>query len=200
MKIKVATYQIHGVNGVQQAKVIPAGIIELEHDEKLTDTTIRIAEVKKNVTGVICGCNISDTYLMSTKKLPMLTAALIYELPGKTTILAKLYLFFTITQDIKSEAELINSPIDGIFSIEIALDVSNISNKSVLIENMGIFTNIKDTVIYFDDLLKSESMIALIDSLIDVENKKILQDHDYMYDGNMPKPTIELSNYSSRSC
>lgn len=200
MKIKVGTYQIHGVNDKSQARVIPVGMVELEADERLNDTTIRVIEVKKNVTGVICGCNITDAYLMSTKKLPMFTAALIYELPGKTTILAKVYFFFTITQDVKSADELIENPLNGNFSVEIALDVNNIANKTVLVESLGVYPGIKDMVDYIINLIQSESMISLMNELIDVENKKIAEEHDYMYDGVIPTPTVDLSNYYSKPC
>lgn len=192
MKQRIGTYQLHGVDNQAQAKIIPVGFVDLEKGERINDTVIRPVEIKKNILAVICGCNITDSYLVSTKKLPMFTVNLIYDLVGKTTLLGKLYFFFTITQEVHSQEEFINNPLNGRYSIEFSVDQSN---KIVLDHNFGVYPGLKEIIFKLEEIVKREYMIELIDGLIEEENKKITKEHDYMYDGNVPKPTVELSNY-----
>lgn len=192
MKQRIGTYQLHGVDNESQAKIIPVGFVDLSKGERINDTVIRPFEIKKNIMGVICGCNITDSYLVSTKKLPMFTVNIIYELVGKTTLLGKLYFLFTITQPVTSQEEFINNPLNGRYSLEFGVDQTN---KVVIDHDFGVYPGLKEIIFKLEDIVKSSYMTELFDDIVNEENKKIKGEHDYMYDGSVPKPTINLSNY-----
>ena len=62
-------------------------------------------------------CTISDSFLMSNKILPIMYGSIAYQDKIMGGILANLFVEFKIEDEVKSEKQLINSPLNGSYRI-----------------------------------------------------------------------------------
>lgn len=184
-------YNIKGLRNTSQAIIIPAGLIELKLSECVSDKRLESVEILKNVFAEIYLCSIVDSFLMTTKKLPIIYTSIFLEKPGRRIYLFKIYLYFTITAEIKKSDDLIDNKLDGIFSIEIVID-----DKHKEINKIDKFPGLKGVIATFTDFIKSDGMIAFTKELVNAENERLMREFKLQYgDCTIPKPTISLANY-----
>lgn len=189
--MKCGVYRVYGVKSKSLATVKPIGMIDLEVGQSVRDDVLETFNVKENVLVTVYKCNIVDKYLISTKKLPMMYMSVIYERPLQKILLMQLYFYFTITSDVKSESELINSQLEGKFSVEVMID----DNHKELDSSITSFAGFKQTVQKLKDIILSESMSDIIDNLIMIEDEKIKIMYQSSYSNlEIPKNIIKLNN------
>jgi len=118
---KFGIYFVKGLRNAPTAKIIPQGFIELASHES-ADRLEKKVQLEQYINIEIFQCAIVDSFLVTTKKLPMMYAAIIYEKGTFRSILFSIFVYFTILDNITSEAQLINSDINGKFTIELYMD------------------------------------------------------------------------------
>lgn len=189
-------YNIRGVKHESKAIIKPAGMIELNCTDYVSDKPIDSFKLYDNIFGEVYLCNIVDSFLMSTKKLPIMYLTLFIERPMRRIYLFKLYLYFTITSKIKNGEDLINHELNGKFTVEIVIE----NNYRELDKKIDKYPGLRKVSSMFIDLVKTDDMTDFIKSLVDEENEKLKQEFNSRY-GNctIPKPTISLDDYLSDS-
>jgi hypothetical protein len=181
-RVRHGVYNVNGMNG-QKAIIKGAGNIKLGNGEVVKDTLLNRFNITNVVYGEINKCNIIDKYLLSNKKLPVLYVSVVYEKPLVRDVLFTIFLYFTITDDIKNENELINKEINGLFSVEMMMNKSNTVIESDISKN-GYVND--DTVIEnIKEMIFSSEIKPIIEGLItikDEERRKRILD---MYPGQI---------------
>lgn len=91
-------------------------------DDKINDILINKYKISDNIYGELCSCIMTNTFLLSTKTIPVLYVNVIFERPFRKVLLYSVYICFTITSTINSQDELINSKLKGIFHVDLCIN------------------------------------------------------------------------------
>lgn len=126
---KMMIYQVEGIKGTNNGKIICLGYINKDEDFKDIELKLNdnetILEIYKDIFLKIYKCNISDSFLMKNKKLPLYGASITYQKKLIKGYLLSIGLSFEIKTDtnkIKSMNELMNMKLEGSFILELDLD------------------------------------------------------------------------------
>ncbi len=193
-EVDCGIYNLEGVKGKSAVKIKPIGLMKLRPGEHVRDTPVKAYEIDKSVIGEIVACNITNSYLVSTRTLPMLCAT-IYWLPStlRKDVLYRLYLNFTIESEINSQSDMINKKLYGKYSLEVG-----IGDKRFPLDDYDIkkFKGIEKTIKMLVNFTQSEDMKDLLPSLIETIKKQIAEQYggQFEYD-NPPKATVRLADY-----
>jgi hypothetical protein len=193
--VKIPVYKIKGIKNTNQIKIIPLGY--LLDEKKMSDTLIEKVDLSKNVSAEIYQCNVTGSYLLSTKKMPVMYIKIISEKTLKTEQLFKIFLYFTITTDLKASNQLINCSLDGKFNLELQLPENKVQ---VLDDSIDHYVGNKEFIVKMKELLNSDSIKELIKMYIELENKKLEEVYakEFEYFGK-PKVTISLKEYLKKT-
>jgi hypothetical protein len=181
-KIRHGIYNVNGITG-QTVNIKGAGTIKLGPGDIIKDNLLNKFDIIKNIHGEINKCNIVDTYLMSNKKLPVLYISVVYEKPLVRDVLFTIFLYFTITDDIKKEDELINTNINGNFSVEMIMNKTNIVLDSE-ISNSGYVSD-ENVINDIKKMIFSAETTPIIQNLINIKDEERRQRILKMRPGNI---------------
>jgi len=192
-------YTIQGLNNKKKVIIKYLDTVKLSKDVNLTDTMLETFEIKHNVSGNLFACNITNNYLTSSRKLPMIYIDVWWGRGLQKKMLYRLFLYFNIEQNIKTKNELINKPINGSFSIEIINDnkkYHDISPPQILNECFDTFPDSSLVKQLLTDITKKDYMLTYTDKIINDEEKIIASKYSKEMDQyiNIPKATIKLSD------
>jgi len=193
-RIRHGVYNIIGIhtdNISHKAIIKGAGNIKLGNGEIVKDTLLNRFNITNIVHGEVNKCNIIDKYLLSNKKLPVMYISVVYEKPLVRDVLFTIFLYFTITDDIKNEDDLINKEINGLFSVEMMMNKSNVIIDSD-ISNNG-YINDETVIENIKEMIFSSEIKPIIENLIVVKDeerrKRILE----MYPGQIKSEPPKIS-------
>jgi len=128
-----------------------------------SDDLLEKYPITNNIFGEIYRCNIIDNFLVSSKKLPVVCISITFEKNVLRSYLYKLFLQFTITDNIKNAKQLIKNRIRGKFTIEIIGD----THITILDEpNMEIENSVKKIISKMKDLTKLPEMIEIANNVV----------------------------------
>ncbi len=185
-------FSLDGISGENRVMIKHLENIKLKDKETIQDTLVEKYQILPGIMGEIYICNITDTYLMVSKTLPMVYASIVFEKPMRRILLFRVYLCFTISTDIKNHNELLNSPLDGKFAMELFMD----GKKIKLDDDIGVFTS--NDVIYtkLKNFVASEEMKNMIHTMVSDINQKLEDEYrkDFEY-FKLPTKIISLKNY-----
>lgn len=185
-------FSISGISNSEKIKIIHEQNIILEKHEHIEDTLLDQSNLIKNhrVFGRMYKCNISDSYLMSTKKLPIMYISVIYEKPLRNFQLFRVYLCFTIDKDIKKIKELLDEEIEGKFTIELDID-----GQRKVIDEIKAYPTDKNIKNKLNKFVQNKDMLEMIESMIGDVNKKLEEEFSKDFEGyEPPKHFISLKN------
>ena len=189
---KFGIYNIKGIKGKSKVKIIPVGMIDLSKDEYVADKLENHHDIIDKVVGEVYTCNITDNFLMSSKKLPIMYISIIMDRPMRRIFLLKMYLCFTITSEIKTSDDLINKSLEGYFSLEVIIDKERTEIKKEIKKYPGIKEMENDLI----NFIKTDEMKDLIQGLVDEENERLRIQYQKEYGSyKIPKATINLEDY-----
>jgi len=192
-RIRHGVYNVNGIHNENSQKAIikGAGSIKLGNGEIVKDTLINRFNITNIVYGEINKCNIVDKYLLTNKKLPVLYVSVVYEKPLVRDVLFTIFLYFTITDNIKNENELINKEINGSFSVEMIMNKSNTIIDSDISKNG--YVNDDKVIENIREMIFSSEIKPIIENLIvikDEERRKRILD---MYPGQIKHEPPKIS-------
>ena len=178
----------HGFYQVQKNKIVPVGILDLKENEIIPPEHIKDIKLQNDVEAHILKPNIIDYDLMSTKKLPVYFLQFLLDKKINTIPLAQLCVFFTIASNPSSQEELINTPLKGVFSLELFINKKRI----VMDKNVSIET---DKVELLVNVAQSDEMKSIVNSLV-LDYVKIQQEqYGNPYDYEIPKNVKSLKDF-----
>jgi len=191
-EIYIAIFTLHGIKNKNKIKIKHVDNIKLKKQEYIKDTFIKKFDLISQVYGEIYHCNITNNFLMISKKLPMYYINIILEKPFRKILLFRIYLFFTIETNIKSSKDLLENDIDGKFNLEISINNINKDLDNNIIKYPGDEELFNDLIIF----TKNNEMIELTKNLandIDIMLKnEYIKEFEYL---KPPKNVISLKNY-----
>lgn len=164
---KINIYQLEGIKDTNKTKIKIVGYINgdahYEDEEIIIDETNKsiIKEIMESVYVKMYKCRMTDDYVAKYKKLPLMYASLFYEKKFVTGYLFSIYIYFEIKTDtnkFKSLEALLNSVLEGKYSIEIVMD-----EKSEIIE-IDSFGGYNETVNNLMEIIKTEEIGNIIKS------------------------------------
>jgi hypothetical protein len=189
----IGIYTLLGVKGKSSVSVKHLETFKYSPDLKLKDTSIHRYDIDKHIYGEIFACNIPHTYLMKSKKQPLLYVNIYMAKPLiNPALLYRVYVYFNIEDNINSEKEFLSRPLNGYFSMEVEID-----NKSRVLENKieeyPGKEEIRDIMVNFTT---TNEMKMLLNELKEEAERKISDKYKHMWDNNtIPKNIISLKNY-----
>ena len=139
-------YKVSGIKGKSQCKLKFINTIELEEGQYTPDDKIKEVDIFTRVNAEFFECNVTNTFLTTTKKIPMRYMSVLLNKPLRRVLLFRVYIYFTITDDIVSAHQLKNEKLNGHYSMELYID-----NQLTKLEDLDIYTT--DDEIY-DRLIK----------------------------------------------
>lgn len=180
--------------GGTQAKIEHLENVTLNGSEFVPDTKIKEFSVTDSAVCEIYRCNITDTFLMSTKKLPVLYINVIHQKPVQKFLLYKVYLYFTITSEIKSVKDLLDEKVTGKYTTEISID----DMKKELNDPIEKYPGDEKMYEKLENFTKADSMVSLTNNLVDEVNSRLKAQYGKELDHFMNKPeTFIKSNKKS---
>ena len=185
-------FSLKGISNKNQIKINHIENVTLQKEEYIPDTLLDRYDIMEGIIGEIYSCNITHIYLMESHKLPMLYISVIYERPLRRILLFRVYLYFTIEDNIPSVKHLLNNEINGYFSLEI-----NIENEKKEIEKkITKYLGDEKMVDKLKNFTLKEEMKELIKNLVMEANQKLREEYSKEFEFyEIPKNTISLKNY-----
>jgi len=125
-------------------------------EENINDDLLERYNITENIFGYIYRCNIIDNFLLSSKKLPVICISITFEKNILRSFLYKLFLQFTITDNVSNSNQLIKNRLRGKYNVEIigdthitTLDEPDMEKEGTIkkiISNMKKLTNLPEMI------------------------------------------------------
>lgn len=192
MSKSVGIYNIYGIEGESRVVINHRETVCPKEEETINDVLLDDYHIIENVQGKIYACNLTDSFLLSTKKLPVFYINVIYERPLVCVLLYKVYLLFEITCDIKSAEELIGSPIEGKFTVDVVIN----DMAQTIDDNITSFAGTENTcqkLINFTCVDEMKELIGIMIKEIQDKNNKKYENENFNFD--IPENVISLKDY-----
>jgi len=187
-----AIFGLNGIKKSRQVKIDHINNMTLSQNQFIADTLIEQYDILENVNGELYHCNITDLFLMTSKKLPMMYVNVIYQQPLRKVLLFRIYLFFTIESEIKDVQQLLTKHITGTFSLELHIS----DQKKEIDKDLGFYTNNIKMHKKLINFTKAEEMIEMINELVNEVNEKLKQQYQQELEFyKMPTNIISLKDY-----
>lgn len=186
-------YTIKGVTGKSSVKISHMDTVTLDEDQKLSDTCLDTFRIKKFVEGEIFACNITNHYLMSTRKQPVMYINVRWNKYFTKPVLYKLYLYFTIESEVKSSEEFLTKPLSGKYSLEIKIG----DKVKELDAKIGEFPGEEEVIHLLKNFTLTGEMVGVVNDIISEEEKRRhdMFAKDFEQYKEVPKPTVKLEDY-----
>ena len=185
-------FTLHGIKNQNQVKIEHIQNAELKNNEHIPDTLVKKINIFRGTDAEIYSCNITNSFLMSSKKLPMMYVNVIHEKPLRRILLFRVYLYFTITINVQSSTQLLNNNLDGTFSLEISLE----GTKKQLDNQIDKYPGDDEMYKTLTTFVLAPEMQELCKGLIYEIDKKLVEEYEKEFEYYKP-PTnvISLKNY-----
>lgn len=127
-------------------------------------------------------CNVSDSYILSNKTIPIMYASIMYQSNIVGGLLLNIFVNFTVTSEIKSEKDLVGSQLDGKYAIEIRQD--NIKEPKII--ELDEYTNNKTMMEILKSIATSDEMKEVYEDLLKERRRERLAKFGSPSDIRMP--------------
>lgn len=167
----INVFNVNPINNSSTAKIKLLGSYNTNQRTHLPDIPIKIFKLFDDITCEILKCNITHHFIMSNLKLPVLRLTILYNKKITVTKLMSIYIYFTITDKIKSKEQLLKNNHNGKFTIETDID----GQKSIISEESE-YINDEDMIHKLELLIEDNDMKDFIKTLkcdTDIEIKNI---------------------------
>lgn len=194
----ISVFQLKALKNTNTSKIKPVGIVDKGSsfaDERIDVGSKEIMnngekalKITEDIYVMFYKSNISDVYLLTNKKLPVLYASIMYQRPFTTGFLFNLYLNFSIISDtskIKNVNELFTYTFEGKYEIEIEIDEKN---KQVI--PLEKFQGYDETVKNLIEIIQTVEMKEIISVELNKRDEERRKRLGGMTDYSIPKPTV----------
>lgn len=181
-------FQANGVHNKNAISLDHIKNVELAEQEYIQDNKEKAYIILKNVTGEIFRCNLTHTFVQSTKKIPMFYVVARYSSKMTVTELFKIFLYFQIEDDVISSDQLLNSELNGRYILE--MNIKN--NTQVLDNNFGVFKGNKNIKNKLMQITKQIKIIEIVKTMMNESDLHKIQNMGDPYSDLKP-PTITMS-------
>jgi hypothetical protein len=195
---RVGILQVKAIKNSNTAKINAVGYVDEGYnfaDERIDIGSKEIMNngekglmISKDIFALFYKSNLSDVFLITNKKLPVLYASIMYQRPFTTGFLFNIYVNFEITTDtqkIKDAHDLLNHTFEGRYYVEIEIDEKR--NELISLEK---FTSYDEIVKQLITVIKNPAMDGIIQVELKKRDDERIKRLGGMTDYTIPKPTI----------
>ena len=187
-------FNVRGVRYESKVKIDHVQNVTLKTDERFMDSPVKRIPVMKGVIAEVYNCNMTDLFLLSTKKLPVMYVNVINERPMRRILLYRIYLYFTIDAKVDSATDLLTKELDGKFTVELSID----GGKQVLDDSITRYEGDERTCDKLVTFATGDDMKEMVKDLITEIDEKLARQYSKEFEYlQVPKKTISLKDYSS---
>lgn len=161
---------VHGVFTVQgfresnQIKIKHLANVTLKPGQQIPDEKIDEYDIATSSSGKITGTvykpHISNTYLMSSKKLPVLSVSVICRRTLNSFLLYRVIVFFTINHNVKTVNQLLKEKLNGTYSLEL-----DIKDSAKVLDDKLVFEGRDELAAKLKAITLEEGMKAVAQDL-----------------------------------
>ena len=171
-------------------------VAKVEADTEFSDEPVEQGkyELSENITVQFLWCRITDTFLLSTKTLPVINTVIVYQTALVTERLFNIYLDFTITTEITNESQLIKSVLDGEYSLRV--QISETESRIIPIDR---FESLNTLIENITALLETDEMKSIMSKVIEDNRLKRVETLGIDFDQiQIPKATYNLTELAAQ--
>lgn len=190
-----AIVTLRGIKNTNMIKIKHLANVKLSPTEIVPDEKLDEYDICKRPKGVVKAkiykTHITDSFLMSTKKLPMLYFSVILEQPLRSMLLYKIILYFTIQSNVKSAKELLGGKHKGEYSVEMVINDKVQSLNKSFDEYPG-----RDTIIKtIKDLISEKETLELTTELAEINEYEMVKMFNQEFETyKIPEKTVSLKD------
>lgn len=135
-------------------------------------------------------CNIRDSYVMTSRTLPVLYASIMYQNNLICGLLFNMFIDFIIETDIKSEKQLINTNLNGKYQLRIKVN----EKGAPKILELDEYDSTEFIIDMMKTLLETEEMKLIISKLMEERRKERLEKMGSIEEEvDIPKPKYNFT-------
>jgi hypothetical protein len=186
----VGIYSLKGIPGKSSVRIKQLDTIFMKEDTKVRDSLVDSFYVmeERKIYVEVFACNVTNYYLLKTKKQPVFSFVIYYYKQLMKTELFRMYLSFDITDDVTSEKELLENDLNGNFVTEIVM-----AGKSrTLDKQIEIFESNEKVMSIFKAFVKTPTMKSMLITLADESDLKREEKHGVNFSNASP-PVVTKS-------
>lgn len=187
-EILCGIFQVDGIYGQNKIKLNYIKNESISQTKFITDSKIHASEIETRLYCEIYRCNITDKYIMSTKKLPIYNVFVKYYSKMVLSELIKLTLYFVIEDIVTTEEQLLSSELNGKYILEISID-----NKTTVIDDdFGSFRGNKKTIKRLESIVTTKQFREILKNLMIQSDEKLIKKMGDPY-SNLEIPQVTYS-------
>ena len=170
MSVRRYYYCVDPIKGEDKIKINYINYLDLKETEEVEDKLIDDFDVIPNkVIAKVYKSIFNNTHLMSSKKLPVLYANVIYSKKIHDISVFKIFFLANIDQDVTSAQQLLNAQLKSFFSTEVLIQ----GQLKSLDPRIPIYCGEKKLIQRFKDMINSKEMLGVIEDRINDIKKKV---------------------------
>lgn len=148
-----------------------------------------VYQITDSIYARFYNCHLKDTFIMTTKTLPVMYASIMYKNELVCGLLMNIFVDFTIKSEVKTEKHLINAPLEGTFAIRIKI---NDTDPPKVIE-LDLFHGTDFMIETMIGILETEEMKAIIGRLMEERRRERMGYLGSMDDIEIPRPKYNFT-------
>lgn len=199
-KRRVNVFQVKAITNSNNAKIIHSGYIT--DGDRFADELIDIGgkdvmnngetalKISQNIFVKFYKCNITDAYLLTNRKLPILYGTVMYERPFTTGYLFNLTVYLEISSDstlIKEPSKLLTTTFDGKYSIDIEIDENQ--KETIQLETFTTYEKITNQLL---TIIKTPAMTNIIQIELKKRDEERIKRLGGIMEYTIPTPTYNF--------
>jgi len=146
-------------------------------------------QITDNVHAKFFKCNLRDSFLMTTRTLPIMYCSIMFQNNLMCSLLFNIYVEFVISSEIKTEKQLIGAPLIGQYRLRIKINDTD-PEKVIDLESFTGYNFMMKLII---ELIETNEMKTVIGKTIEDERKKRIEKYGSLDDIEIPKVKYNFS-------
>jgi len=184
-------FNIDGITNSSKVHIKQIASGYMQSNKKISDTQIKSYNISNNIFAQLFRCNITNSFLVTTKKLPVMYINVWWSQSIRKILLYRLFLYFTIKENIESSDQLLKNEIEGKFTMEVMIE-----GKTRAIDEFETYLGNGKMENILINFTTSDDIKVLHNELITTERKKIADKYAREFEDykTLPKATISLKD------
>jgi hypothetical protein len=206
---KTYLYQLQAIKSINdqepcKAKLKIKGFLEKEDDmldefidlskSKLINNATEMLQIKDNVYAYFYKCNLTDIFVMQSKKIPVIYINILYSSNIVTNMLFTIYIYFKISNidKFKSLQELLTKKLYGTYTMEIIID------EKINIIPLKHFHGYEEVILKLIKLLQREEILEIINFQIKTRTEERRDKFGSVSNFTPKKPLFNIDEMAER--
>lgn len=185
---KCNIYTPHGVNQKNAIKIKFHETRLFGPSDRIQDTKLETAAISKNINREFYKCNMTDRYVESNDKIPLLYTNVSWGIKVKSSLIYTIITYFTITTKTKYKEDLFNKELYGHFTVELQMD-----GETIELDKFNFYPGEKGLIKMLTEITETEEMKEVHEEHRAQQNKRIIEEYGNTLNrfSTIPKATIK---------